>query len=172
MIDDLTDEAHYTEAYHPGRRANDREQRPQTWRTTAVILAVSLLVGLGGLFVLNRVLVHQQHTDTAAQIAAKTAAAAKAQLAHDKDLLVASRRDACDRANVVREELNSRIRAHSIDRAVLLQALKLAATGGQLKRSFAHLRDIERRYVHFRKLALIDCSQIGKPPPAKPKAKS
>ena len=159
----LRDEDNYTEAYNPGRRTTDRKSDMPVWRKTVAILIVTSIICVAGIFTLYRVLSSQQDAAGRAAVAAELAKDARQQLARDKRLLVTAQRDACDRSNVVRKELNRRVRAHSIDRAVLLQALALAARSGPLRKSFAHLRNIERRYVRFSSLPIRDCSAVIPP---------
>lgn len=127
-------------------------------RVQVTVLILAVLLAGGGVFVVSSLLGQQDHLQSEQTRADTERARISADRARVAAALVTAQRDACERANAVRDELNARNRAHSIDRAVLLQALKLAATGGPLHKAFAHLREIERRYVHFRVVKHIDCN--------------
>lgn len=79
--------------------------------------------------------------------------------ARNSELLARAQADTCGQIRNIKKELNRRIRAHSVDRAVLLEALRIAARGpnNRLRHTFAHLRNIEREKVNFVPLKIPDC---------------
>lgn len=146
------------------RRAVMTGLRARYWRTLGVVVGV-----VAQTVVIAIIAAGVAHNTTDADKAKADAATAKTQArivaaaAVDRARVLADALQAvCEQGQTIRREMNRRIKAGSVDRSVLLEALRIAGTRGPFRKAFSHLREIERENVHFVALPIPKCE--GPPP--------